>query len=187
MAQADVTTRALTIWTIGHSTRTLGEFVGLLRAHRIEAVADVRALPRSRRHPHFSGQALAQSLEEAGIGYAHVPDLGGLRKPRRDSRNTGWRDEAFRGYADHMETARFAAGLRELLAGAKAARTAVMCAEADWRECHRGLIADALKVRGARVLHIVGKAEPEEHPYTKPARVKRGNVSYEGEGLFGAA
>lgn len=173
-----------TVWTVGHSTRILGEFLSLLHNHRIDLVGDVRTVPRSRRHPHFSAEPLAASLAAAGIGYLHMPAVGGLRKPRPDSPNTAWRDDAFKGYADYMETPLFAAGLRRVIDAASSARTALMCAEADWRQCHRSLLSDALKVRGWRVIHIGGKAGPEEHPYTPQASVENGRLSYAPPALF---
>ena len=139
------------LYTIGHSTRTADALVELLRAHRIEMLVDVRTIPRSRHNPQFNRDALAQSLAAAGIDYAHHPALGGLRHPRKDSVNLGWRNASFRGYADYMQTAEFARALDALEALADARRTAIMCAEAvPWR-CHRGLIADALTVRGRPV------------------------------------
>src|SRR5687767_13056968 len=132
------------IFTIGHSTRTAAEFLALLQAHGITGVADVRTIPRSRRHPHFSSDALSASLSDHAIAYVHVPGLGGLRKPRHDSPNGGWKNESFRGYADHMQTPAFGQGLDALLAFSEDRRVAVMCAESKWWQCHRQLIADAL-------------------------------------------
>jgi len=176
---------APTIWTIGHSTRTLDEFTGLLAAHGVRSLVDVRTYPGSRRFPHFNQEALAAGLAEAGIAYTHLPELGGRRRPRPDSHNTAWRNDAFRGYADYMETPEFAAGLDRLLAIAAKHSTAIMCAEAVWWRCHRGLIADALKARGVTVLHIEGPGPAAEHPYTSAARVVDGQLSYEAdEGLF---
>ena len=174
-----MTTEAgLTIWTVGHSTRTLDEFLALLAAHRIEAVADVRRYPGSRKYPQFNRDALQRSLEEARIAYLPFPELGGRRRARPDSRNTAWRHEAFRGYADYMETEGFRAGIEQLLALAGRKRTAVMCAEAVWWRCHRSLIADYLKAEGARVEHIIGAGSPEPHPYTSAARLNNGRLSY---------
>ncbi len=175
------------ILTIGHSTRTLEQFVGLLRVHNVGQLVDIRTVPRSRRHPHFSGEALSASLEQAGIVYRHAPGLGGLRKPRPDSKNTGWRQEGFRGYADYMETAEFEAALGQLIASAAARRrgmetqpTAIMCAEAVWWRCHRQLVADALVARGVEVRHIVSAAAPVPHTLTEFARVIDGKVTYPG-------
>src|SRR5262249_35174827 len=138
----------------GHSTRTLDEFVGLLRAHGITQLADVRTVPKSRRHPHFAGEALAVSLPAAGVAYRRFAGLGGLRKPRKDSQNTGWRHESFRGYADHMQSPAFREALDELIEWSSVP-TVVMCAEAVWWQCHRQLIADALVARGIEVRHIM--------------------------------
>jgi uncharacterized protein (DUF488 family) len=176
------------IYTIGHSTRSLDDFVALLVGDHVQVLADVRHYPGSRRYPHFGAEPLAAGLNAAGIEYVHLPELGGRRRPRPDSVNTAWRNEAFRGYADYMETPEFAAGLSRLEDLAAAGPTAMMCAEAVWWRCHRGLIADALKIRGWEVLHIEGRGEPKEHPWTSAARVEAGKVSYaaEGEaGLFG--
>lgn len=168
------------IWTVGHSTHPIEEFVALLKAEHVQVVADVRAFPASRRWPQFNGEALADSLGEAGIGYEHFPELGGRRKTRADSRNTRWRNDSFRGYADYMETEDFAEGAARLTELAGRARTAVMCAEALWWRCHRSLIADYLKAKGWEVRHIGGKGGVEEHPYTAAARVVEGRLSYEG-------
>ncbi len=178
----------VTVWTIGHGTKPLTDFLALLRAHGIRVVADVRSLPHSRRSPHFSRQPLGEALAAEGIGYQHLPQAGGLRKPRPDSRNTGWKDDAFRGYADYMETPEFAAGLRDVIDAARQVPTVLMCAESDWRHCHRGLLSDALKAAGARVLHITSDAEPQEHPYTRPARIVAGRLTYADPelGLFAA-
>src|SRR5882672_2793718 len=146
--------RPQTIWTIGHSTLTLEAFIGILRADRIEAVADVRMMPGSRRYPHFNRETLAGALGKVSIGYTHIPELGGRRRPRPDSRNTAWRNEAFRGYADYMESEAFVEGIECLIKFARDKRVAVMCAEAVWWRCHRSLIADYLKAHGHKVLHI---------------------------------
>jgi len=166
------------IFTVGHSTRTAAEFLALLQAHRVTGLADVRTIPRSRRHPHFSAEALSASLADRGIEYIHMPGLGGLRKPRRDSPNGGWRVEGFRGYADHMQTPEFGAELEALLVFAGRRRVAVMCAEAKWWQCHRQLVADALVARGVRVSHILSAAAPAAHQLTPFARVSGTAVSY---------
>jgi len=195
---------AKAIYTIGHSTRSLEEFLALLKAHRISHLADIRTVPRSRRHPHFAGEALSRSLEEAGILYKHFPGLGGLRKPRANSPNVAWRHEGFRGYADYMETAEFAAAFDELVAfgagqdrsgalpvpsgggaprvasGGGAPRVVIMCAEAVFWRCHRQLVADALVARGADVRHIVSATAPTPHTLTSFARVVDGRVTYRG-------
>ncbi len=168
------------IWTIGHSTRTIEEFIELLRFQRIERVIDVRRFPGSRMHPQFNSGPLAASLAHAGIAYRSATELGGRRTPRRDSRNSAWRNASFRGYADYMETADFAAALEAVIAEAAKQRTAVMCAEAVWWQCHRALLADALKVRGVEVLHILDGPKIAEHPYTAPARVAGGRLDYGG-------
>jgi uncharacterized protein (DUF488 family) len=144
-----------TIWTIGHSTRTLQEFLDMLSGYRIEAIADVRRFPGSRRYPHFAGEALATTLPTHGIAYRWMPKLGGRRKVQPGSPNTAWRNASFQGYADYTATAEFAEGLAELLRLAATRRTALMCAEAVWWHCHRSLIADVLKLRGIEVIHIV--------------------------------
>jgi uncharacterized protein (DUF488 family) len=168
----------LTIWTIGHSTRSLAEFLELLAANRIETLADVRRFPASRRHPHFNQRQLSESLAQAGMQYVPLPELGGRREPRPDSRNTAWRNEAFRGYADYMETPEFQAGIERLLAVARDKRTAILCSEALWWRCHRALISDSLKVAGVTVEHIVDLKKNETHPYTSAARLEDGKLSY---------
>jgi uncharacterized protein (DUF488 family) len=168
----------MTICTIGHSTQPLDSFVGALRAHAIELIADVRRFPASRRHPHFMGPALAESLQSAGIQYAHLPELGGRRAPRPDSHNTAWRLDAFRGYADYMETPAFTAGVERLLRLAEQRPAAMMCAERVWWSCHRALIADYLKAHGHEVVHILSGTHVEAHPYTSAARLVDGRLSY---------
>lgn len=168
------------IFTIGHSNQPLEAFVAALRAHDIALVADVRRFPSSRRLPHFNGPALAAALDEHGIAYAHLPDLGGRRAAKKDSRNTAWRNAGFRGYADYMETPAFRAAIEKLIEEASARRVAVMCAERLWWQCHRGLIADELKARGHGVTHIASATSREPHPYTSAARIVDGRLSYEG-------
>ena len=170
----------MTVYTIGHSTRSLDALLALLRAHRISQLADVRTVPKSRRHPHFAGEALARSLPEANVAYRHFGALGGLRKPRKDSRNTAWRHESFRGYADHMETPGFQRALDDLIAWSAAAPTVVMCAEAVWWQCHRQLIADALVARAVEVRHIIAAGSAPLHTLTAFARVDDGRVTYPG-------
>jgi len=167
-----------TIWTIGHSTRTLEEFLALLAAYRIEAIADVRRFPGSRRYPHFASEALAKSLPAHDIAYQWMPKLGGRRKVQPDSPNTAWHNASFQGYADYTATAEFAEGLAELLKLAASKRTALMCAEAVWWRCHRSIIADVLKLRGIEVIHIVDATHTTVHPYTSPARIVDGRLSY---------
>ncbi|OHC39843.1 MAG: hypothetical protein A2211_15035 [Rhodanobacter sp. RIFOXYA1_FULL_67_6] len=167
-----------TIWTIGHSTRTLQEFLGLLAEYRIEAIADVRRFPGSRRHPHFASDALAATLPAHGIAYQWLPKLGGRRKVQPGSPNTAWRNASFQGYADYTATAEFAEGLAELLKLAAGKRTALMCAEAVWWRCHRSIISDVLKLRGIEVIHIIVATHTTVHPYTSAAHVVDGRLSY---------
>lgn len=165
------------IWTIGHSTRALDAFVTLLEREHIALIADVRAFPASRRHPHFNGDALAAALNRQGIGYEHLPQLGGRRRAPADSPPTAWRNASFGAYAVHMRGDEFHAGLQRLLALAGEQRTAIMCSEAvPWR-CHRNLIADALVARGVEVLHI-GDAKATAHSLTSFAVVRDGAVHY---------
>jgi uncharacterized protein (DUF488 family) len=167
-----------TIWTIGHSTRTLETFIALLKAHAIGAIADVRAFPSSRRHPQFNLDALENALQQVGIQYHHVSALGGRRKSRPDSMNQGWRNSSFRGYADYMQTAQFKEGLARLLSFAAGQPTAIMCAEAmPWR-CHRSLIADALLSRGWSVRHILTPAKADLHALTSFAQMEGGVLFY---------
>jgi uncharacterized protein (DUF488 family) len=167
-----------TIWTIGHSTRTLDEFLDLLTVNTIEALADVRRFPASRKYPHFNQDALRNSLPGIGLEYVPLPELGGRRRPHPNSHNTVWRNESFRGYADYMETQGFHAGIERLLELARRKRTAVMCAEALWWRCHRSLIADYLKAAGVCVRHIIDGTNSEIHPYTSAARFRDGKLSY---------
>ena len=168
----------MVIFTIGHSTRSADEFLGLLRAHGVTLLVDVRTVPKSRRHPHFAKEALASFLAAHGIGYAHLPALGGLRKPRRDSVNGAWQNESFRGYADHMQTAEFQQALDQLVALSSDQVVAVMCAEAKWWQCHRQLITDALTARGVEVRHIMTRAGAPRHELTAFARVSGTRVTY---------
>ena len=167
------------LWTVGHSTRTLDAFVAVLTAHGIEAIVDVRRFPGSRRLPQFNEQPLADGLERAGIAYRSLISLGGRRRPAADSVNSGWRHEAFRGYADHLASEEFADGLFELLTIAGGLRTAVMCAEMLWWQCHRRLIADLLLSLGYDVLHIQTDKPAEPHRLVDPARLVDGVLSYD--------
>jgi uncharacterized protein (DUF488 family) len=169
---------AETIWTIGHSTRTLEVFLDLLTEYRIEAVADVRSFPGSRRYPYFARDALAETLPAHGIAYQWMPKLGGRRKVQPDSFKTAWRNASFQAYADHLDSIEFAEGLTELLTLAEGKRTALMCAEAVWWRCHRSLIADVLKLRGIEVIHIIDATHHTLHPYTSPASIVDGRLSY---------
>ena len=172
------------IWTIGHSTRSADEFVALLRANGIAGLADVRTIPKSRRHPHFAREALDARLQEEHIAYRHFAALGGLRKPRADSPNGAWRNASFRGYADHMMTPAFAAGIDELLAFGESRNVAVMCAEAVWWQCHRMLLSDALVARNVDVQHIMsakGASAVQPHRLTPFAKIRAdGQVWYPG-------
>jgi uncharacterized protein (DUF488 family) len=167
------------IWTIGHSTRTIDEFISLLQANQIRLLVDVRSLPGSKRYPQFNKEALADSLGKTGIRYEHFPELGGRRKAKPESKNTAWRNASFRGYADYMETEEFRKGVERLLdLAADAGPTAIMCAEAVWWRCHRSLISDYLKARGIEILHIIDAKQTELHPYTSAARIVDGKLSY---------
>lgn len=168
----------VTLWTIGHSNRSIEQFLEMLASQRIETLADVRRFPGSRRLPHFNQENLSKSLTDAGVDYVHFPELGGRRRTRADSPNTAWRNEAFRGYADFMMTPEFRAGIERLLALAKEKRTAIMCAEALWWQCHRSLIADYLKAAGHNVNHIMTPTKTEPHPFTSAARLVDGRLSY---------
>jgi uncharacterized protein (DUF488 family) len=167
-----------TVFTVGHSTLPIEKFLTLLAAYGIEQLCDVRTVPRSRRNPQFNADALDASLASAAISYVPMRELGGLRKPRPDSPNAGWRNASFRGYADYMQTAEFGAGLERLVELASERRTAIMCAEAvPWR-CHRSLVADALTVRGIAVVEILGETSYREHSLTPFARVAGTAVTY---------
>ncbi|HEX7326056.1 MAG TPA: DUF488 domain-containing protein [Rhodanobacteraceae bacterium] len=167
-----------TLWTIGHSTRTLDAFIGLLRQNHIALLADVRHFPGSRKYPHFNVEPLRAGLAAGGIAYAPFTELGGRRKVLPDSPNTGWRHPAFRGYADYMQTDAFRAGIARLAPLAARQPTAIMCAEAVWWRCHRRLLSDVFKLNGTRVLHILGPAAPREHRWMAPARVVDGILTY---------
>ena len=170
--------QAILILTIGHSTRPLADFMAILKAQEVGKVADVRTVPRSRHNPQFNQDTLSQALADVGIGYAHLPGLGGLRHPRRDSPNLGWRNDSFRGFADYMLTPEFAENLQALIDLARQARLVLMCAETlPWR-CHRSLIADALMVRGLKVEHIISAPKLQEHRLTPFARVEGTRITY---------
>jgi uncharacterized protein (DUF488 family) len=166
------------ILTIGHSTRTIGEFLRLLQMNDVRLVADVRTVPRSRHNPQFDSDRLSGYLAGHSIGYRHMPELGGLRRPRVDSVNTGWKNESFRGFADYMQTPDFGKALDSLICLAGSRRTALMCAEAvPWR-CHRSLIADALTVRNVHVVHILSETRLQDHTITPFARVEGKRILY---------
>jgi uncharacterized protein (DUF488 family) len=170
------------ILTIGHSTRNIDDFISLLVENGIKLLADVRSSPGSKRYPQFNREALAESLNANAIRYEHFSELGGRRKPKKDSRNTAWRNASFRGYADYMETEQFHKGVERLLALAReAGPAAVMCAEAVWWRCHRALISDYLKARGIEVTHIMDATKSELHPFTSAARIIDGALSYASE------
>ena len=168
-----------TVWTVGHSTRPLDEFVTVLEAHGVELIADVRRFPGSRRLPQYAAPALEQSLAARSIAYLWLPTLGGRRRPDPASPNVGWRHPAFRGYADHAATEAFATGLFELLMAAPGLRTAVLCAEVLWWRCHRRIIADVMVSVGVPVVHIRDERTVEAHRLAAPARVVRGRLTYE--------
>jgi uncharacterized protein (DUF488 family) len=166
------------VFTIGHSTRPIDDFIHLLKSHGVQRVIDVRTLPRSRFNPHFDITRLPVFLREAHIRYTHLPGLGGLRKPRRDSPNVGWRNKSFRGYADHMQSPAFKRSLARCLTLAKDEHVVLMCAEAvPWR-CHRSLIADALVARGIDALEIASETRVRKHTLTPFARVEGTEITY---------
>ena len=171
-------TGAGTLWTIGHSLRPWEEFVGMLTAARIQSLVDVRRFAGSRRNPQFSGETMGAALANEGIDYIPMPDLGGRRAARADSPNLAWRNAAFRGYADYMATSPYRAAHERLAELARSQRTAVMCAEAMWWQCHRSLISDDLKAGGWEVVHLLSPGREQEHPYTSAARIVDGRLDY---------
>jgi uncharacterized protein (DUF488 family) len=169
------------VLTVGHSTRTLAEFIRLLQVHEVSRVVDVRTVPRSRHNPQFNKSSLPLALKKAGLEYIHMPGLGGLRHAGRDSVNLGWRNSSFRGFADYMQTPEFKLSLEELIQLAKQERVALMCAEAvPWR-CHRSLIADALLVRGIRTEDIMSPIRRTVHTLTLFAKVRGTTITYPAE------
>ena len=169
------------IFTIGHSTRSIDEFIELLHSNGVKQLIDIRTIPKSRHNPQFNGDALAKSLRAAGIRYVHMKELGGLRHAKPDSVNLGWRNASFRGYADYMQTPEFEAALGRAIKLAAALPTALMCAEAvPWR-CHRSLVGDALLVRGIQALEIISGAKPKEHKLTPFAHVHGTKITYPGD------
>jgi uncharacterized protein (DUF488 family) len=166
------------IYTIGHSTRTLDEFVEILNAHAIALLVDIRTIPKSRHNPQFNKDNLTRDLPRKGIAYLHLPDLGGLRKAQKNSVNAGWRNASFRGFADYMQTRAFVSALRRLMQLGKSRRVAVMCAEGNPFRCHRSLVADALTVRKVHVLHISSKTSARAHTMTKFARIDGTRITY---------
>ena len=168
----------LAVFTIGHSTRTLDEFIGLLQAYGISLVVDVRTVPRSRHNPQFNKETLPGSLKPFGVKYIHMPEIGGLRQPKRDSSNLGWRNSSFRGYADYMQTKEFTDNLLKIIELARENRLALMCAEAlPWR-CHRSLISDALVVRHVKVKHVISATSTITHELNEIAQVEGTKITY---------
>lgn len=166
------------ILTVGHSTHPIEAFLELLAAHGVEQLMDVRTIPKSRRNPQYNSEALAEALHAAHIQYRHMPGLGGLRHPRKDSINSAWRNDSFRGYADYMQTEPFEEGLATFIHLSRQKRTAIMCAEAvPWR-CHRSLVADALSVRGIPAVEILSESSYRMHKLTPFARVEGMHISY---------
>ncbi len=169
-----------TIFTIGHSTHPIEEFIDILKAHGVEFVADVRTIPKSRHNPQYNSETIGESLRQAHIGYEHMPGLGGLRHAKKDSVNTGWTNASFRGFADYMQTENFERSLQELIEEARQRTTAIMCAEAvPWR-CHRSLIADALLIREIKVMDIMSAKSMKEHALTAWAKVDGATITYPG-------
>ncbi len=173
------------IYTIGHSNRSLEDFISMLSSFKIELLADVRRFPASRKYPYFNKAELSEALEKEQISYLHFEDLGGRRTAAKDSQNTAWRHSAFRGYADYMETATFKTAASQLEEEAGKKLTAYMCSEAVWWSCHRSMISDYLKAAGWEVRHIMEAGKWKEHPYTAPARIENGELTYRSApGLF---
>jgi uncharacterized protein (DUF488 family) len=166
------------IWTIGHSTRSIEQFLSILTSFRIEVLIDIRTFPGSRRYPHFNKESLSTTLQQNGIEYVHMLALGGRRKPLPDSVNVSWRHPSFRGYADHMQTPEFIDAINDVQRLASQKRVAYMCSEAMWWKCHRSLVSDYLKVKGWNVQHIADVSKSSEHPYTSPAKPVQGELFY---------
>lgn len=167
-----------TIWTIGHSTRKFEEFLELLQSQNIQTLVDVRHYPGSRKFPQYNKENLREALQKENIGYIHLVDLGGRRKPEPNSKNDAWRNASFQGYADYMETEPFHNALQTLKEIASTQKTVIMCSEAVWWRCHRSMIADALKTEGWTVLHIISENNVPRHPFTSPAKVINGKLDY---------
>lgn len=166
------------IYTIGHSTHSLDTFITMLEAFEIKVLVDIRSFPGSRRYPHFNKENLEASLADNKIQYVHIKELGGRRKANPNSNNIAWRSEAFRGYADYMETKEFKTAADDLQKIAEEKTVAYMCAEAVWWSCHRSLVSDYLKIRGWNVIHIMGIDKSQEHPFTSAANIKNGKLDY---------
>ncbi|GAB3415179.1 DUF488 domain-containing protein [Niabella aquatica] len=173
-----------TIYTIGHSTHSIEDFIEMLQSFGIRALADIRRFPSSRKYPQFNKENLDAALKRNGIDYIHLEDLGGRRSVQKDSDNSRWRNASFRGYADYMETESFKKAMAVLEAMALKHSVAYMCSEAVWWRCHRSLVSDYLKAKGWTVLHIMAAGKAEEHPYTSPARVVGDRVFYSDKNLF---
>jgi uncharacterized protein (DUF488 family) len=171
-------TDEFTIWTLGHSNLTIEGFLERLECYEIAAIADVRRFPGSRRQPQYSKERFPSSLIEHGITYRWFEALGGRRRPAPDSANTAWRNISFRGYADYMATEGFQHAVEQLLDFAREQRTALMCAEVLWWRCHRALISDVLRLREVKVVHILDLGKTVEHPFTSPARIVEGQLTY---------
>ena len=167
-----------TIYTIGHSTHSLGEFLEILKSFQIQTIADIRSLPGSRRFPQFNKEELEISLPKNGIEYLHLTDLGGRRRVKKDSKNNRWNNDPFKGYADYMETEQFKSAILSLEAIASKKRVAYMCSEAVWWRCHRSMVSDYLKLKGWDVVHIMGVGKSQPHRYTAPARIVDGQLIY---------
>lgn len=166
------------IFSIGHSTRTLNELIEMLQSFSVEVLVDIRSYPGSRRYPHFNKENLIIELPQNSISYIHLPSLGGRRKTSCDSKNTAWKNDAFRGYADYMETESFVKGMNELEEMGLKNKVAYMCSEAVWWRCHRSLVSDYLKIRGWKVMHIMNFQKANEHPYTAAAKIIDGKLYY---------
>jgi uncharacterized protein (DUF488 family) len=167
-----------TIYTIGHSTHSLDDFLAMLKSFNIKIIADIRRFPGSRKFPHFNKESLELSLQEAGIEYIHMLALGGRRKAKKDSKNTVWNNVSFKGYADYMETEEFQNALEKLEHIALQKPTAYMCSEAVWWRCHRSMVSDYLKAKRWKVFHIMAKEKAQEHKYTAPAKIIDDKVFY---------
>lgn len=167
------------IWTIGHSTRSLTAFISILQSFQIRHLVDIRTYPGSRRYPHFNKESLERSLESSAVKYSHIVQLGGRRKPNEDSSNTAWRNASFRGYADHMETPEFREAIVHLERLAMKDKVAYMCSEAPWWKCHRALVSDYLKINGWIVTHIMDAGKSVIHPFTSPAKSVQGKLFYD--------
>ncbi len=173
-----------TIYTIGHSTHTMDDFMSMLHSFHIKALVDIRRFPGSRKYPQFNKENLEAALNKGGIHYSHMEDLGGRRKVQVNSKNNRWRNDSFRGYADYMETEAFEKAVAKLETLALQQPTAYMCSEAVWWRCHRSMVSDYLKSKGWTVLHIMAAGKASEHPYTSAARVVGDRVFYSDENLF---